>query len=212
MPALPGEGDGMILGLTGGIASGKTTVAQMLIRLGARLIEADDLARQVVEPGTEGLRKVVCAFGEEILDADGKLRRDLLGKIVFSDPVKLRLLNSVLHPVMAVEAKKQLASLSRQGTAVLAGSLLFEAGWEKLVDKMLLVYVDSKTQLSRLMARDGLSRLEAQARISSQLPLEEKLAKADYLIDTSRPLADVQKQVEAIWREIHEKKDSANRA
>ncbi len=192
----------MILGLTGGIASGKTTVAQHLVKLGAQLIEADDIGRQIVEPGCVGLVRVVEAFGPEVLAKDGTLKRQVLGSIVFEDKEKLALLNSILHPLMEEEMKKQIQELSTKGHVVLSAAILFEAGWERLVEKVIVTSVDQKTQLTRLMDRDGLTREEAQRRIDSQLPLQQKMLRADYLIDTSLPFADVKKQVEKIWREI----------
>lgn len=192
----------MILGLTGGIASGKTTVAQHLVKLGAQLIEADDIGRQVVEPGCVGLVRVVEAFGPEVLAKDGTLKRQVLGSIVFEDKEKLALLNSILHPLMEEKMKKQIQELSTKGHVVLSAAILFEAGWERLVEKVIVTSVDQKTQLTRLMDRDGLTREEAQRRIDSQLPLQQKMLRADYLIDTSLPFTDVKKQVEKIWREI----------
>lgn len=192
----------MILGLTGGIASGKTTVAQLLIELGAQLIEADDIGRQVVEPGTVGLGRVVEAFGPEVLAGDGTLKRKVLGSIVFGDKEKLALLNSILHPLMEDEMEKQSKELSARGHVVLSAAILFEAGWERLVEKVIVTSVDEKTQVARLMDRDGLTREEAQRRIDSQLPQEQIIKRADYVIDTSLPFADVKKQVEKIWREI----------
>jgi dephospho-CoA kinase len=192
----------MILGLTGGIASGKTTVAQHLVKLGAQLIEADDIGRQVVEPGCVGLVRVVEAFGPEVLAKDGTLKRQVLGSIVFGDKEKLALLNSILHPLMEEEMEKQIQELSTKGHVVLSAAILFEAGWERLVEKVIVTSVDEKTQVARLMDRDGLTREEAQRRIDSQLPLQQKMLRADYLIDTSLPFADVKKQVEKIWREI----------
>lgn len=194
----------MILGLTGGIASGKTTVAQILVDLGAQLVEADDVGRQVVEPGTIGLERVVEAFGPEVLTPSGSLNRKLVGRLVFQDSAKLQLLNSILHPLMEEEMRRRLVLLEPQGPVVLSAAILFEAGWDKLVDKVLLVWLDPETQLSRLMERDNLTREEAEARIQAQMPLESKIALADYIIDNSKPLFEVRRQVEKIWREINE--------
>lgn len=191
----------MILGLTGGIASGKSTVAKLFIDLGAQLVEADDIARQVVEPGTIGLKRIEEAFGPEVIAENGTLKRGELGAMVFGDPAKLNLLNSLLHPLMEVEMEMQLQKLRKQGPVILSAAILFEAGWERLVEKVLVVTVDPKVQLKRLMARDGFTCEEAQKRIAAQLSLAEKAARADFLIDTTDG-SNLEEQVEKIWREI----------
>ncbi len=194
----------MILGLTGGIASGKSTIAQAFRKLGAVVVSADELAREAVLPGTTALRQLVERFGGQILAADGALDRAALARIVFADPQARQDLNRITHPAIAALAEKRLAELRRKGLALVVyeAPLLFEAGAERRVDAVLAVTVDEKLQLARVMLRDHLSREEALARISAQMPQSEKAARADFVIDNSGSIAQALDQVRELWQQL----------
>jgi len=190
-----------VLGLTGGIASGKSVVAQMFRELGAEVIDADQLAREVVEPGQPALRAIVDSFGPEILGDDGTLDRGKLAAIVFADPAARARLNAITHPpihqrlVQAVEARRH-----RPGLLIAAVPLLYENGRESSVEKVVVVWVDRATQIERLMQRDRLSRAQAEQRLAAQLPLDGKRDRADEVIDNRGSLEATRRQVDAIYR------------
>lgn len=194
----------MVLGITGGIASGKSSVTEMFRRRGALVVSADALAREVVRPGSPVLRQLVARFGAGILGADGSLDRAALGARIFSDEASRRALNEITHPAIARLARERLTQ-SRQSGAPLViyeAPLLFEAGAEGRVDKVLVVKIRPETQLARLMVRDGLSEPDARRRIAAQMPQEEKLARADYVIDNSGTLQDTEAQVRALLERL----------
>lgn len=190
----------LLLGLTGGIASGKSTVSQYFEQRNFPLIDADVVARKVVEPGSKGLALIVEAFGSEILASDQSLNREALGKIIFHDDTKRELLNTVLADEIKQEIVKELLYLTEANyeLIVLDIPLLFEAGYDAFVDQTMVVYVDEETQLNRLMLRDGIPEHEAQARIKSQMSLEEKVKKSDCVIDNSDSLELTYQQLD-IW-------------
>ncbi|MEA3363731.1 MAG: dephospho-CoA kinase [Thermodesulfobacteriota bacterium] len=192
----------LILGVTGNIASGKSTVAKELARRGAVVVDADQLAREVVESGSSALKKMVKMFGAEILQDDGCLDRDRLGQMVFAD-VKVRaMLNGIVHPEIARKSVEQLQELKKRTDIpliVYAAPLLYEVGAETRVDKVLVVKIDPEEQLKRLMARDGLSEVAAQQRMSAQMPQQKKLERADFVIDNSGSLAETLQQIEILW-------------
>ena len=195
----------LVLGITGNIASGKSTVSKELARRGAVVLDADQLAREVVASGSSALKKVVKLFGTEILQKDGDLDRDRLGQMVFAD-VKVRaMLNGIIHPEIAKKSIKQLQQL-RETTAapliIYEAPLLFEVGAETRVDKILMVKIDPEEQLRRLMARDRLSEADARQRMNSQMQQEKKIIRADFVIDNSGTLVETQKQVDALWGEL----------
>ncbi|MBJ6726561.1 dephospho-CoA kinase [Geomesophilobacter sediminis] len=192
-----------IIGLTGGIASGKTTVARLFEELGAAVVDADQLARDVVCPGEEAYQAIVATFGDQILQGDGTLNRAALGAIVFADPAARRTLEGITHPAIAQQAQKRLAALRAAGHRIVfyVAPLLIEAGVTSRVDEVWVVYLDRETQLRRLMARDGLSREAAQQRIDSQMSMEEKRRYGKVVIDNSGDLAALKEQVLRIWRE-----------
>ncbi len=164
-----------VIGLTGGIASGKSTASSFLRQTGAVVIDADELSREVTMPGTDGLAAVVDAFGEDVLAADGTLRRDALGRRVFDDPEARRRLESILHPLIAMASAEAIARGMQQSDVVFYdAALLFETGQWKNFPETWLIAVDPEVQMERLMARDGLSRQAAEARIAAQLPLARK--------------------------------------
>ena len=193
------------VGLTGSIAVGKSFVLGVLKELGCHVLDADEVAREVVKPGTAGLRAVVEAFGDEILRADGTLDRSKLGSIVFTDENKRRQINSILHPFIITAQDEELRRLERedpQGIAVVDAALMIESGGYKRFDKLIVVHCDPEIQLQRLMKRDKLSREDAERRINSQMPQEEKKRYADFLIDTSGPFESTRQQVELAFHEL----------
>jgi len=176
------------VGLTGSIAVGKSFVLKIFSELGCRVLDADQTAREVVLPGTPGLKAVSEAFGEDILKADGTLNRAKLGTIVFTDELKRLQLNSILHPFIIAAQDKQLREWEqrdRNGIAVVDAALMIESGGYSRFDKVIVVHCRPEVQLERLMARDGISREEAGKRIASQMSQEDKKKYADFLIDTS---------------------------
>jgi dephospho-CoA kinase len=191
----------MILGLTGGIASGKSSVADMFVECGAILVSADLLAREVVNPGSPTLVKLVEVFGEEILTQAGSLNRQALAQRIFADPGARRRLESITHPAIAHLAECRLAALKAapHDLIVYEAPLLFEAGAEGRVDLALVVVVDPAIQLARLQQRDRLSAAEAQQRIASQWPQADKVQRADFVIDNSGPLAQTRSMVDALY-------------
>ena len=200
-----------IIGLTGGIASGKSSVASLLERLGAAVVDADRLAREVVEPGEEALSAIVDAFGEKVLNSDGTLNRAALGDIVFSDPAARRTLESITHPAIRRRADERLARLREAGveTAFYMAPLLFEVGLAPRFDEVWVVYLDQETQLERLMARDGLGREAAESRVASQMPMEEKKRLGKIVIDNCGSREELEAQVLRIWREEIAKEGSS---
>ncbi|OLE69234.1 MAG: dephospho-CoA kinase [Cyanobacteria bacterium 13_1_40CM_2_61_4] len=193
------------VGLTGSIAVGKSFVLGVLKELGCHVLDADEVAREVVKPGTAGLRAVVEAFGDEGLRADGTLDRSKLGSIVFTDENKRRQINSILHPFIITAQDEELRRLERedpQGIAVVDAALMIESGGYKRFDKLIVVHCDPEIQLQRLMKRDKLSREDAERRINSQMPQEEKKRYADFLIDTSGPFESTRQQVELAFHEL----------
>ncbi len=190
-----------IYGLTGGIASGKSTVSGMLRELGARVLDADVIAREVVEPGTPGLKAVVERF-PGVLGPDGRLDRAELGRRVFGDPQERAALNALLHPLIGQEFLRRTQSLAEQGVerVIYDAPLLIENRLHEAMEGVLLVWVPRELQKARLMARDGLDEAAAEARLASQLPLDEKRQYATWVVDNSGDLAATRAQVEAVWR------------
>lgn len=173
-----------IIGLTGGIATGKSTVSNYLKTKGIKIIDADLVARQVVEPGTKGLAIVKAAFGANVIKPDGTLDRSALGKIVFASQADRQKLNQILHPLIHKTIQSQLAQYKAQQwpIVVLDVPLLFETGWDQWCDLTWVVACSPERQLARLMARDQLDQAAAQARIDAQYPLTEKMAQADLVL------------------------------
>jgi dephospho-CoA kinase len=176
------------VGLTGSIAAGKSFVSGVLVELGCRVLDADETAREVVEPGSPGLREVVAKFGDSVIRSDGTLDRLALGTLVFADADKRATLNSILHPYIIARQDERLReweALEPDGIAIVDAALMIESGGYKRFDKLIVVHCRPDVQLERLMNRDKLTRDEAERRIASQMPQEEKKKFADYLIDTS---------------------------
>ena len=196
MPASGGREP--VIGLTGGIASGKSTVGRMLEDLGAAVVDADQLAREVVAPGTPGLREVVAAFGSDVLDEEGRLARERLGERVFADPGERRRLERILHPRIAELARERLAAV-RGRLAVYQAPLIFETGREGEFQGVLLVDCEPDLQLSRLMVRDRLGEADARARLAAQLPAAERRRRATWVVDNSGSLDDTRAQLLRLW-------------
>lgn len=190
-----------IIGLTGGIASGKSTVAATLGRLGAKVIDADMLAREAVVPGSPALAAIAETFGKGVIGIDGTLDRKKLGELIFGDPDARRLLERITHPEIARLAEAKLAVLRDAGERVVfyMAPLLIEAGARSRVDEVWVVYVDRETQTARLMAREGLTREEAERRIDSQMPMEEKATHGRFVIDNRHGLEETDAQVRKLW-------------
>jgi dephospho-CoA kinase len=194
-----------VLGLTGGIGSGKSSVAQMFADLGAEVIDADQLARDVVEPGQPALEEIASTFGRDILLADGRLNRGKLARIVFADPAARARLNAITHPRIRERMEADVAARrSGPGVLILDIPLLYENDRVSAVEKVIVVWVDPETQQRRLSLRDGLGREETLQRIAAQMPLDAKRARADHVVDNSGSQQDTRRQVEAIYRQYAE--------
>ncbi len=190
-----------VLGLTGGIGSGKSMVASMFAQLGADVIDADQLARDVVEPGQPALEEIASAFGRDILLSDGRLDRGKLARIIFADPVARGKLNAITHPRIRERMDAEIAArASRPGLLIADIPLLYENERAGTVETVIVVWVDPETQLRRLHERDGLTEEDALQRIAAQMPLDEKRARAGVVIDNSGSRDNTQRQVEAIYR------------
>ncbi|MBC6300231.1 dephospho-CoA kinase [Listeria booriae] len=189
-----------IIGLTGGIASGKSTVSKMLQDAGYPVVDADIAAREVVKKGSLGAQQIKEAFGTEVFQADGELDRPKLGNIIFHDAEKRETLNAIVHPLvkqwMLAEQERHIANGAT--TIILDIPLLFESQLEDMVQQIIVVSVDENTQLSRLMERNKLTKTDAKARMASQMPLHEKARRADVVIDNAGSLAETKQQVEAL--------------
>lgn len=196
----------MYLGLTGGIATGKSTVAAMLVDKGARLIDADQIAREVVEPGSEVLREVAAAFGQAVLLADGSLNRAYLGKLIFQNADNRHKLNAIIHPPIRLLIRQRMEDISNREPdrlIVVDIPLMYESGLETAYpfEEIMLVYVPAPIQLKRLMLRDQLNEEEARQRISAQMPIEEKRVRADRIIDNSHSVEHTKEQIDRFWNE-----------
>jgi dephospho-CoA kinase len=195
----------ILVGLTGGIATGKTTVANMFMRCGAVVIDADALAREVVRPGKPAWREIVKTFGRNVLNPDGSINRQTLGHIVFGSRVKLRLLERIIHPRVArlqAQLTRQAARKTPDAVVIYDVPLLFEAGIDKRFDKTIVVTADRKKQIARLRTRNGLTRAVALQRIRSQMPLSKKARKADYLLDGSLSKSVLRRAVRQLYRTL----------
>jgi dephospho-CoA kinase len=195
----------LLLGLTGGIATGKSTVSLMLEEMGAPLIDFDVLSRRVVMPGTAALKKIVGFFGKEFITADGTLDRKRLAQIVFKDESKRKQLESFTHPDIFqafFHEIDRLVEIDPASIIQVSIPLLIELGLQPIFDRVVLVYAGPLQQTQRLIERDGISRREADDILKSQMPIDAKLACADYVIGNEGSLADTRKQVESIWRDL----------
>lgn len=195
----------ILAGLTGGVATGKSTVAKMFKRCGAVVIDADQLAREVVQPDKPAWRETVRTFGKNILNPDRTIDRHALGTIVFHDKKKLRRLERIIHPRVAreqIRLTKQAAKKNPKAIVIYDVPLLFEAGIDKRVDKIIVVTADRDTQIMRLKKRNGLTRAEALRRIRSQMPLAQKGRRADYLLNGTKNLRQLAKDVSKLLKDL----------
>ena len=190
------------VGLTGGIASGKSAVADQLADRGALVVDADVLAREVVEPGTPGLAAVVERFGRGVLTEDGRLDRPALGRLVFADPDARRDLERLVHPAVRARAAELERQAGADAVVVHVIPLLVETGQAGDFDVCVVVDLDPRAQLERLQRRNGLSRAEAEARVAAQAGREERLAAADRVLSNDGPPEELQRQVEELWAEL----------
>lgn len=195
----------LIVGLTGGIATGKSTVARRLKELGAEVIDADRIAREVVEPGTPALEEIRVRFGQEVIGPDGRLDRPRLGEIIFRDEKARKDLEAIIHPRVQSEMRSTIERLKEErDTCVIVCDipLLFETGaglqW---VDRTLVVYAPKEVQRERLIQRNGFDPIEADRRIAAQMPTDEKARRADDVIDNSGDLESTMQQVDRLWKE-----------
>ncbi len=195
----------LLVGLTGGIATGKSTVSAMLASPSVRVIDADVLARDAVLPGTPTYARIVTEFGREVLQADGHLDRAKLGAVVFHDPARRKRLEEITHPAIRARLEKILAQFEHEafdGIVIWNAALLIESGSTKQVDRVIVVVTDPATQIRRLMERDGIPEEAARARIATQMPLAVKARYADYVIDNSGSRADTERQVRDVYRAL----------
>ena len=193
------------VGLTGSIGVGKSFVTSVFVELGCRVLDADQTAREVVMPGTPGLKALVEVFGEDILTTDGTLDRKRLGAVVFADQSKRQRLNHILHPFIIARQDEILREWETQdprGIGIVDAALMIESGGYRRFDKLIVVHCRPEVQLERLMLRDKLSREEAQRRIDSQMPQEEKQRFADYLIDTSDGFELTREQTARVYQQL----------
>ena len=195
-----------VIGLTGGIGSGKSTVARLLENLGAAVIDADKIGHELLKPGSVTSRQVVNAFGEEIVAADGAIDRARLGRLVFGDTAKRELLNSIMHPPMHRAVRDRLEQYRRQGAGmvVLEAPLLFEAGWQSLADWIWVTTAPEAVIRQRTGERSGLDDESIRVRINSQLPPEERVKNADAVINTDCPLDELEEKVSALWAQLRD--------
>lgn len=195
-----------LVGLTGSIGTGKTTVSRLIEKNGYHVIDCDEVARCIVEPGKPALQQLIKTFGNDILLPNGELDRPKLGDMVFKDAAKRKKLNSITHRYIFIELAKRIFSHFWSGTSILFldAPLLFEAGLHRISSCVVVVFCDSETQLQRVMTRDGFEKEEAQRRIDSQMSLKEKCERADFTIDNSRTLHETEQQVTSLLQRLSE--------
>ena len=193
------------VGLTGGIAIGKSFVARTLAELGCHVFDADKIARDVVAPGTPGYQLIVTEFGTDVVASDGSIDRARLGQLIFSNEAKRQRLNAILHPIIIAEQDRLLASVEAsdpEGIAIIDATLMIETGSYKRFDKLIVVHCEREAQIERLMRRNNLSREEAEARLAAQMPNEEKRKYADFEIDTNGDFEQVRQQVIEVYNQL----------
>lgn len=198
------------VGLTGGIGSGKSEVARRLAERGAIVIDADKIAREVVEPGTPGLAEIVQAFGDEVLRPDGTLDRARLGSIVFADPEKLKILNGIVHPKVGARMAELEQAAPPDAVVVYDVPLLAENGLAPLYDLVIVVDAADETRIKRLTTLRGMPEQDARARIAAQASREERLKIADIVIENEGSLEDLDARVAEVWQELRARRDQGN--
>ncbi|WP_329262576.1 dephospho-CoA kinase [Streptomyces pseudovenezuelae] len=190
------------VGLTGGIGAGKSEVSKLLVEHGAVLIDADRIAREVVAPGTPGLAAVVDAFGEDVLAEDGSLDRPRLGSVVFADPERLAVLNSIVHPLVGARSQELESAAAEDAVVVHDVPLLTENGLAPLYDLVIVVDASPETQLDRLVGLRGMTEQDARARMAAQATREKRLEIADIVIDNDVPLDELRRRVRDVWGDL----------
>lgn len=197
----------IVIGLTGGIASGKSTVSRLLAERGAFVIDADRLGHEVYRPGTPAFAKIIEVFGPEVVGADGQIDRQALGNRVFGDPAAMKQLTDIVWPAIHDLAKRRLAELREQGVdvAVLEAAVLIEAGWLDLVDEVWVVVAPEAVARQRLIARSRLTEEQAEARLRAQIGNEERLRYADVVIENDGTLAALRRRVDEAWTKLQER-------
>lgn len=196
------------VGLTGGIACGKSTVSQMFVRLGGHLIDFDSLAHEVQEPGQPAWQDIVNFFGADILQPDRKIDRNKLGAVVFNHPEKLKKLNVIVHPRVFEEWWRRLEKIKAQDPHAIVFSdvpLLFEGGMQHLFDLTILVMIEPEEQIERLMTRNNICREDAGVRLSCQMPIREKIQLANIVINNQGTISETEKKVQEIWLELRQR-------
>lgn len=191
----------MIIGLTGSIGTGKTTAASIFKKFGAAIIDADEIARGIVKPQMPAWQEIINAFGEKVQSPDLTINRKYLGELIFNDTVSRERLNQITHPLIKEEIHKQIQEQNNK-IVIIDAPLLIEAGVHSIVDKIIVVIASRDTQIKRLKLRNFLSDLQIEARLDSQLPLENKIEKADYIIDNNGNILETTKQIKRIWEEL----------
>lgn len=194
----------MRIGLTGGIAAGKSMVSGLLAELGAWILDADAISREVVEPGTEGLKAIAAEFGEKVIMPDGTLDRKALGAEVFGDPQKLERLNGILHPIIKAEMLKRAAEIEEQhpkDIVIFDVPLLIESGWQDVADEVWLVSAPIEQRIRRIAMRDGLDEKQAMERISAQMTDEQKAKYADVIINNGGSIQELEERVTKLYAE-----------
>ena len=196
-----------LIGLTGGIASGKSTVSQILRESGAFIVDADKLSREITQPGKPAWREIIEKFGQDLVQDNGEINRKRLGQLVFANKQARAELEQITHPRIEAATIAAISAATAGGfdVIVLDAPLLIEAGWHTKVDAVWIVYVDEQTQLTRLMSRDNSSEQAARSRINAQLALTEKLKYADVVIDNNNTIETTQKNVLKSWNELARK-------
>jgi len=193
------------VGLTGGIATGKSTVVRMLVKKGARVIDHDALVHTLQEPDRPVWNRIVEAFGRDILDAEGRIDRKKLGALVFGNEERRRSLEGIVHPAVLEEAQRERDRIGREDARAIVLSdipLLLEVGMQGLFDLILLVYSPPETQIARVMKRNRMTRDEAVARLKAQMPIDEKLTYADLVVRNDGTMRDLEKRVDEVWQEL----------
>ncbi len=194
-----------IIGLTGNIACGKSTVAAIFKELGATLIDADKVARDIVGKGNPALGKIINHFGNEILNKDGTLNREKLGRKVFNDEKARQILNDITHPEIFKEINNLIEKYRSEGKRIViieAALIIEREKLKKIIDKLIVVSTSKDIQIKRLKDRDGFSKEQALSRINSQIPIEEKIKHADYVIHNDTDISNIKNQVDTIWKDL----------
>lgn len=192
----------LVIGLTGGIGTGKSEVARLLKGQGAVLVGADELGHEAYRPQTKGWRQVVEAFGSEVLKTSGEIDRQSLGKIVFSDRSKLEILNRIVHPLIGEAIREQIGVLAQKGTAIVVveAALLLEAGWDIHVDEIWVVVSDEEVAVPRVVSRGRLTEAEVRVRIGSQMAQEDRVKRASAVIDNNGSLEELRGRIATLWQ------------